>query len=464
VLDSVHELRAREGIDHSVLDSFNELRCEMTTPATTPRTNAEATLLATAAKRLPGGVLGSMRLADDLAFVVERAKGSRIRDVSGREYIDYLLGSGPMFLGHAHPAVTGAVTEQLDKGTTYFLVNEPAIALADEVCRAVPCGDQIRFTSSGTEATFFALRAARAFRQRDKIMKFEGGYHGSHDYALMSQTPKSPKAFPAPVPDSGGIPHAIEGEVLVAPYNDLATVEALLAVHGHELAAVIVEAFQRLIPPREGFLPGLRALTQRHGIPLIFDEVVTGFRFAYGGAQEYYGVTPDLATYGKIVGGGFPLAAVAGRAEIMSGFDPRREGSRDFVSQVGTLNGNPVAAAAGLATLAELRKPGVYDRVRRIGGALMAGLADLAQRTGVTAQIVGEPSVFDILFTDVPIVDYRATLTNDGARLRRFNEECLRLGVLKGHSKLYVSVAHDEADVERTLGVFERALQAVAAM
>jgi glutamate-1-semialdehyde 2,1-aminomutase len=430
------------------------------TPATTPRAPAEAALLDTAARRLPGGVLGSYRFADDLAFVVQRARGSRLWDVSGREYIDYLLGSGPMFLGHSHPAVVRAVSEVLADGTTYFLVNEPAIRLADEVCRAVPCGEQIRFTSTGSEATFFALRAARAFRKRDKILKFEGGYHGSHDYALMSQTPKSPKAFPAPMPDSGGIPHAIEGEVLVAPYNDLATVDALLAAHGHELAAVIVEPFQRLIPPQPGFLAGLRALTRRHEIPLIFDEVVTGFRFAYGGAQEFYGVTPDLATYGKIIGGGFPLAAVVGREAIMRGFDPRRDGTADYVSQVGTLNGNPIAAVAGLASLAELRQPGVYDRVRTIGGALMAGLAELVKKTGVVAQVVGEPSVFDILFTDRPIVDYRAVLTSDGARLKRFNAECLKHGVLKGGSKIYVSTAHDEADVERTLAVFKAALEA----
>ncbi len=433
----------------------------MKTPATTPRTPAETALLETAAQRLPGGVLGSSRFRDDLAFVVKRARGSRVWDVSGREYIDYLLGSGPMFLGHSHPAVVRAVQEQLEHGSTYFLVNEPIVQLAEEACRAVPCADQIRFTSSGSEATFFALRVARAFRQRDKIMKFEGGYHGNHDYALMSQTPKSPKACPAPTPDSAGIPQAIQGEVLVAPYNDLATVEALLAVHGHELAAVIVEAFQRLIPPREGFLQGLRALTQRHGIPLIFDEVVTGFRFAYGGAQEFYGITPDLATYGKIIGGGFALAAVAGRADIMRCFDPRLEGTSEFVSQVGTLNGNPIAAVAGLATLAELRTPGVYDRVRKIGGALMAGLADLTRKLGVTAQVVGEPSVFDIVFTDRPIVDYRATLTNDGAKLRRFNEECLKRGLLKGHSKIYVSVAHDERDVEQTLAIFKDALTAI---
>jgi glutamate-1-semialdehyde 2,1-aminomutase len=430
------------------------------TSVPTPRSQDEAALLALASERLPGGVLGTSRFRDELAFVVKRAQGAHLWDWSGREYIDYLLGSGPMFLGHANPAVVRAVTEQLQDGSTFFMVNEPAIRLADEICRAVPCAEQVRFTSTGSEATFFALRAARAYRQRDKILKFEGGYHGSHDYALMSQTPKSPKAFPAAMPDSAGIPHVIEGEVLIAPYNDLPTVEALLAVHADSLAAVIVEPFQRIIPPREGFLEGLRRLTRRYAIPLIFDEVVTGFRFAYGGAQEHYGVTPDLATFGKIVGGGFPLAAVAGRADIMQGFDPRGEGTGAFVSQVGTLNGNPVAAAAGLASLAELRRPGVYDRVRTIGGALMSGLGDLVKKLGITAQVVGHPTVFDVFFTDTPIVDYRATLTNDAAKLRRFNEACLRRGILKGTSKIYVSCAHTEADVERTLAVFKDALTA----
>ena len=425
---------------------------------TTRRSPEEAALLDLAARRLPGGVLGNNRYPDELAFIVKSARGSKIVDCSGREYIDYLLGSGPMFLGHAHPAVVRAVHEQLESGSTYFLVNEPIVRLADEVCRAVPCAEQVRFTSTGGEATFFALRAARAFRQRDKIMKFEGGYHGSHDYGVMSSTPKSPKAFPAPSPDSAGIPHVLEGEVLVAPYNDLPTVEALLAVHADNLAAVIVEPLQRVIPPREGFLAGLRRLTQRYGIPLVFDEVVTGFRFAYGGAQEHYGVTPDLAAFGKVVGGGFPLAAVAGSAKIMQCFDPRIQGSGAFVSQSGTLNGNPIAAAAGLATLAALREPGVYERVRTIGGALMSGLADLAKRLGIAAQVVGHPTCFDIFFTDTPIVDYRATLTNDVARLRRFNDACLRRGVVKGPTKIYVSCAHTEADVERTLAIFGDAL------
>jgi len=430
------------------------------TPETTPRSKDEQALLDLANQRLPGGVLGTGRFSDELAFVVKRARGSHLWDWSGREYIDYLLGSGPAFLGHSHPAVSQAVKEVLDDGTTYFLVNEPAIRLADEICKAVPCGEMVRFTSTGGEATFFALRAARAFRHRDKIMKFEGGYHGAHDYALMSQTPKSPKAFPAAMPDSAGIPQVLEGEVLIAPYNDLPTFEALLAVHADSLAAVIVEPFQRIIPPREGFLEGVRRLTQRYGIPLIFDEVVTGFRFAYGGAQETYGVTPDLATYGKIVGGGFPLAAVAGRADIMAGFDPRTEGTGAYVSQSGTLNGNPIASVAGLASLAVLREPGVYDSVRKIGGALMTGLADLTKKLGITAQVVGHPTVFDVFFTDTPIVDWRSTLTNDSAKMKRFNDACLRRGVLKGGSKIYVSIAHTEADVERTLAVFKEALTA----
>ena len=430
--------------------------------ASRARSPEERRLLELAAQRLPGGVLGSSRFPDELAFVVRRGRGSHVWDVSGREYIDYLLGSGPLILGHAHPAVVEAVRTQIEDGSTYYMVSEPIVRLADEICRAVPCAEQIRFTSTGTEATFFALRAARAFRKRDKIMKFEGGYHGSHDYALMSSSPRSPKAFPAPTPDSAGIPQAIEGEVLIAPYNDLPTVEALLAAHGGALAAVIVEPFQRLIPPAPGFLQGLRAATARHGIPLVFDEVVTGFRFAWGGAQERYGVVPDLAAYGKIVGGGFPLAAVCGREDILRAFDPRLEGTPEFIAQIGTLNGNPIAAVAGLATLAELAKPGAYARLHATGAALRDGLADLVRRSGLPAQVIGETTVFDVVFTDRPVTDHRAMLTADGRRLKAFNAGCLARGVVKGASKIYVSLAHTEADVARTLEVFEAVLKTLA--
>ena len=252
---------------------------------TRARSARETDLLARASKRLPGGVLGTYKYAADAAFVVKNGKGSKIYDVSGREYIDYVLASGPLVLGHAHSAVVAAVQKQIEGGSTYFMVNEPIIQLAEEICEAMPCAEQVRFTSTGSEATFFALRVARTYRQRDKILKFEGGYHGAHDYSMMSSAPRAPKAFPAPVPDSSGIPHSIESEVLIAPFNDLGTVEGIIATHADELAAVLVEPLQRLVPPQPGFLQGLRDITRRHGVLLIFDEVVTGFRLAYGGAQ-----------------------------------------------------------------------------------------------------------------------------------------------------------------------------------
>src|SRR5881397_1412143 len=403
-------------------------------------------LLRRADQVLPGGILGSHRSGPGLEFVVKEGHGAYLYDMVGKRYLDYLLGSGPMLLGHAHPAVVEAVERQIARGTSYFLLNEPAIQLAEEIVKAVPCAEQVRYTSSGSEATFFALRVARAFRKREKIMKFEGGFHGTHDYALMSVVPRSPKAFPAPMMDSAGVPHAIEAEVLIAPYNDLATAEALIAAHHGELAAVLIEPYQRTIVPAPGFLAGLRAATKRYGVPLIFDEIVTGFRFAYGGAQEYYGVVPDLAAYGKVVAGGFPLACIA-----------------DYVWQAGTFNGNAIACAAGLATLAELRKPGMYQRLFKTGTRLREGLAAAARKHGLAAQVSGEPPVFDIFFTDRPLVDYRATLTADRDRIKRFNQELVRRGVVKAVNKIYVSLAHTDKDVEETIDIFDQALGVIAA-
>jgi glutamate-1-semialdehyde 2,1-aminomutase len=428
----------------------------------TPRSPQESALLHTALRRFPGGVLGGYYAPDDLQFVVKEARGAHLYDFSGREYIDYILGSGPMVLGHAHPAVIDAVEAQLRKGTTYFQLSEPAVALADEICRAVPCAEQLRYTSSGSEATFFALRVARAFRKRDKILKFEGGFHGTHDYSLMSVGPRVPKAFPAPTPDSAGIPHAISEEVLVAPFNDLAETEAIIAAHHESLAAVIMEPFQRLVVPDKGFLTGVREVTRRYGVPLIFDEIVTGFRFAYGGAQEYYGVVPDIAALGKIIGGGFPLAAVVGSEEIMRHLAPSMEGAGDFVQQAGTLNGNPVAAAAGLATLAELRKPGTYTRLFEMGNRVKTALQDAARAAGFQAQVAGEAPVFEIYFTDRPITDYRATLTADRALHAAFTRALLERGVVKAAQKIYVSLAHTEEDIQRTVEAFNAALKAVA--
>ena len=429
-----------------------------TRPARSPEEDA---LLRTATRRLPGGVLGGYYAPADLQFVVKEARGARFRDVSGREYIDYLLGSGPMVLGHAHPAVIDAVERQIGRGTTYFQLSEPAIALAEEICRAVPCADQLRFTSTGSEATFFALRLARAFRRRDKILKFEGGFHGTHDYSLMSVGPKAPKAFPAPTPDSAGIPHAIEEHVLVAPFNDLAETEAIIDTHHDSLAGVITEPFQRLIVPDQKFLRGVREITKRYGVPLIFDEVVTGFRFAYGGAQEFYGVVPDLAAFGKIIGGGFPLAAVVGREEIMRHLAPEQERAGGQVQQAGTLNGNPIACAAGLATLTELRKPGTYERLFRTGNRIKSALQEAARAAGFAAQVAGEAPVFEIYFTDQPISDYRATLTADMALHAAFTRALLERGIVKAAQKIYVSLAHGEEEIQQTVQVFTAAFAAM---
>jgi glutamate-1-semialdehyde 2,1-aminomutase len=430
--------------------------------ASSQRDPEEQRLLDTAKRYLPGGTLGNVRFSEELAFVVKAGKGSKLYDMSGREYIDYLLGSGPMVLGHAHPAVVTAVREYLDRGSTYFTLNGPAIELAAEICEAVPCAEKLRFCSTGSEATFFALRVARAFTKKDKILKFEGGYHGSHDYAMMSSSPRVPKDFPSAVPDSVGIPRVLEDQVLIAPFNDLDTTSAIIERHHHELGAVIVEPFQRIITPRPGFLPGLREITQRFHLPLIFDEVVTGFRLAWGGAQEYYGVTPDLAAYGKIIGGGYPLSAVVGRADMMEAFNPDREGVGDFIPQVGTLSGNPIAAVAGLATLRELKKEGTYPRLFRTGRVLREGLAALLKEYGIAGQIVGEDPLFDVVFTDEPVNDYRGFLTQNSVLLRHFNTEVLKRGIVKATSKLYLSLAHTQADVEQTLAAVRGSLEVIA--
>jgi glutamate-1-semialdehyde 2,1-aminomutase len=412
------------------------------------------------AKRvLPGGSFGNM----PAEVILKEGRGGRIYDEAGKEYVDFLLGSGPMFIGHAHPDVTAAVQAQLPLGTTFFGNNRHGIALAEAIVDAVPCAEQVRFVCSGTEADLYAMRAARAFRKRDKILKFEGGYHGMSDYALVSLAPKNPGNFPRGSLDSAGIPKSVVDEMVVAAFNDMEMVESLIEEQKDELAGVIVEPFQRLIPPKPGFLQALRAVTAKHGIPLIFDEVVTGFRFAYGGAQEYYGVTPDLCTLGKIVGGGFALAAIAGRADIMKHFDRLAMTDEDFIFQVGTLSGNPVAAVAGLATMQVLKQPGTYDKVFEAGRELMGTLTELIQKAGLKAQVVGEPPLFDIVFTDHPIKDYRDTLKGDTAMLKRFNQHLRARGIMKGESKYYVSVAHTRADLDHTINAWKEAIDELKA-
>jgi glutamate-1-semialdehyde 2,1-aminomutase len=419
-------------------------------------------LLAAARRYLPGACLGQNALPDELAFVVERGEGARLVDVRGRTYLDYVLGSGPLLLGHAHPALVHAVAAQVARGSTYFWLSEPAIRLAELVVRAAPCADQVRFLSTGTEATMLACRMARTHTGREKVLKFEGGWHGLHDYAMVGNWRLPSEApYPTPLPDVGGIPRGALESVLVAPFNDLDTTERIVRAHAADLAAIIVEPLQRSIRPRPGFLAGLRALTRELGIMLIFDEVVTGFRLAYGGAQEHYGVVPDLAVYGKALTAGFALAAIAGRADIMATADPGRKGRLDYAALSGTLSGNALACAAGVAALGELGRPGVYPRLHALGERLRTGLARRAAARGVPLQVLGDGPIAQVFFVDpaADLASERALRAADGHKATRFALEMIRRGIftLPG-TKLYLSTAHTEADIDRTVDAADEVL------
>ena len=403
---------------------------------------------------LPAGGFGNF----DPSMFIRNGKGSRVWDEDGKEYVDYLIGSGPMLLGHGHPEVLQAIAEQLPKGMTFFANNAAGVELAEEICKGVPCAEQVRFLSSGGEADMYAIRLARAKTGRDKIVKFEGGYHGMSAEAQMSLAPTRQSDFPQALPDSAGIPEAVRSQMLIAPYNDFDYLETLLARHGDQVAGIIVEPLQRIIPAAPGFLAAVRALCDRHGIVLIFDEVVTGFRFAYGGAQQLYGVTPDLCTLGKIIGGGFPLAAIAGRKSIMDHFDKSIVGADRWLMMLGTLSATPVAAVAGLKTMEILRRPGAYEKLMANGERLQAMFKRHLQAVGVAHQIVGHPTLFDVLFTEHAVRNYRDVQGADAQRSARFNTVMRANGIFKSPGKVYPHLALTDEDFDWT----ERAIAAAA--
>ncbi len=420
-------------------------------------------LLNDAGKFLAGGGTGLFILPPELNLVVARGQGSRVWDVAGREYLDYHLSSGPALLGHAHPAITAAVQEQLPKGTTFFFLNEPAIRLAQKLVEAIPCAEEVLYTGSGTEATFYALRVARAYTGRNKVLKFEGAWHGMHDYGLWGTVPGTASDYPRAQPDSVGVPAQTGETVLVTPFNDAARAVETIERHAHELAAVMVEPLQRVLQPEPGFLEAVREVTRRHGIVMIYDEIVTGFRIAWGGAQERYGVVPDLACYGKAISGGFPLAAVVGRSDIMGVLDARRRPKSETVWATNTLNGNPVCAAAGLAALDVLSQPGVYDRLHKLGSRLRAGMIDSGQRHGFPVQAPGEDAVWGIRFTQRrPLRNWIDLTTHDKDLGWRWAIELMKRGLLVNpNEKFYISLAHTDADVDRTLQIVDDAFAAV---
>ena len=414
--------------------------------------------IARAREVLPAGGFGNF----DPGIIISHGKGSRVWDENGKEYVDYLIGSGPMLLGHGHPEVMEAVFEQLPKGMTFFANNAKGIELAEAIVAAVPCCEQVRFVASGGEADMYAIRLARAYTGRDKILKFEGGYHGMSAEAQMSLAPEARVNFPQAVADSAGIPQSVADQMLIAPFNDLAAVETLLTEH-QDVAAIIAEPLQRIIPAQPGYLQGLRELCTKHGVLLIFDEIVTGFRLAYGGAQERYGVVPDICTLGKIIGGGFPLAALGASREIMQHFDKASVSADQWLMQLGTLSGNPIAAAAGLKTMEVLRREGTYETLRENGRALQDMQSRALNAAGIAHQICGDETLFDIYFTDRPCLDYRSAQHDSPERNAMYNATLRQHGVFKSPGKLYPSLALGPDDFEMTRLAVSRAVDAISA-
>lgn len=425
-----------------------------------PRSEA---LFREAQRYIPGGVnspVRAFRAVGGTPRFISRAAGSKIYDVDGREYIDYVASWGPMMLGHAHPQVVRAVQQAAERGTSYGAPTEDEVNLARMICAAFPSIEFVRLVSSGTEAAMSAIRVARGYTKRDVIVKFDGCYHG-HSDGLLVQAGSGATTFG--VPDSGGVPASYTQHTVSLPFNQLDAVREAFTTHGERIAAVVLEPIpgnMGVVLPVAGFLPGLRELTRQYGALLIFDEVITGFRVGYGGAQHLYGVTPDLTCLGKIVGGGLPVGAFGGKQEIMEQVAPLGP-----VYQAGTLSGNPLAVAAGIETLRLLQEPGVYERVDAQTQHLCEGVGAAAKRAGVNMYATRVGSMFCVFFTGQPVTDYASAKTSDTTKFRRYFHAMLEAGVYVAPSQFeagFVSTAHTDNDIERTIEASYTAFAAAA--
>jgi glutamate-1-semialdehyde 2,1-aminomutase len=412
---------------------------------------------------LVGGVdspVRAFRSVGGTPLIIDRGQGARLWDVDGREYLDFVCSWGALILGHAHPDVVSAVADQAARGTSYGMTSPLEIELAEQIARALPSIERIRFVSSGTEATMSAIRAARGFTKRDLILKFEGGYHGHSDSFLVEA---GSGLATLGISSSAGVPDAFAKLTLNAPYNDLATVETIFRKHAGKIAAVIVEpmaANMGVVPPLAGFLQELREITRREGTLLIFDEVITGFRMAYGGAQNLYEIEPDLTTLGKIIGGGLPVAAYGGRRDVMEMIAPLGP-----VYQAGTLSGNPLAMRAGLATLPKLEALGFYDSLNEKSQRLAEGLRSALGEAKIPGRVNVAGSLLTLFFTADPVRDYGDANQSDTRRFAAFFRAMLERGIFLPPSQfeaLFVSAAHTDADIDHAITAARESLQAIS--
>jgi len=415
-----------------------------------------------AKKILPGGVNSPVRAYAPYPFFVESAQGSKMTDADGKAYVDYCMAYGALLLGHANAEILDAVKNQLSKGTLYGAPTEREVEFAELIKKSSPCMEMMRLVNSGTEATMHAIRTARGYTGRKKIIKFEGCFHGSHDSVLV-KAGSGATTFAAP--NSLGIPEETTQNTIVLPYNDVEALEATFKREGSEIAAVIVEpvlANVGLILPKKDYLNYLRKITSEYGAVLIFDEIITGFRLALGGAQEYFNVKPDMATLGKVLGGGFPLAAFGGKKEIMMNISPVGK-----VYQAGTFSGNPVSATAGFTILSILnqRKNQIYPKLEKNAAELSKALTDLSAAHNLHTQVYSIASLYQIFFTNKPITDYGCAKHSDLQMFTAYFQELLKQGVFIPPSQFetcFVSTAHSDEDLEFTINAFDKALAAAS--
>ena len=409
---------------------------------------------------IPGGVNSPVRACKSVGadpLFIDRADGCLIYDADGNRFIDYIGSWGPMILGHRHPAVVEAIQAVLERGTSFGAPTDLEIQLAEMVIDAVASVDLVRMVNSGTEATMSAIRLARGVTGRDLVIKFDGCYHGHADTLLVAA---GSGVATLGIPGSPGVPEDVARHTLSLPFNDIEAVQRVMDEKGDQVACVIIEPVagnMGLVPPAAGFLESLRAVTEKHGVILIFDEVMTGFRVAYGGAQTLYGIRPDLTCFGKVIGGGLPVGAYGGKKEIMSQIAP--QGS---VYQAGTLSGNPIAMIAGIATLEQLKKEGVYESLAEKSNRLAAGLAEAARKSGIAARVDHVGSMLGMFFTDREVTDFEAAKTCDLERFSAFYQGMRQAGIYLAPSQfevLFLSAAHTDEHIDATINAAQQVLQ-----